>query len=329
MSVEQTGVVVIGRNEGERLKLCLRSVQGQAGKVVYVDSGSSDGSVAHAESCGVEVVRLDMSMPFSAGRARNEGFACLLAKWPELVFVQFVDGDCEMVDGWLLFAQKHLTDNSQWAIVAGRRIERFPEQTVYNLLCDIEWNTPVGEAEVCGGDFMARAAAFGEVGGFNPVVIAGEEPELCYRLCRKGWRIYRLDHLMTRHDAAITRFSQWWKRSVRSGHAYAQGYVLHGVEGEGYCLRDSLRIWLWSIVVPAGILLPAVAVDQRYALLFMIYPVQFVRIARSVHNGVGNWRYALVYALFNLVGKWPQLVGQLLFLKRTLAGKRYSIIEYN
>jgi len=40
------GVVVIGRNEGERLKRCLQSVRGRAACVVYVDSGSTDDSLA-------------------------------------------------------------------------------------------------------------------------------------------------------------------------------------------------------------------------------------------------------------------------------------------
>ena len=77
-----------------------------------------------------------------------------------------------------------------------------PEASVYNRLCDFEWDTPVGDAEACGGDFLARAAAFGSVGGFDERMIAGEEPELCYRLRRGGWRIHRADHAMTLHDAA-------------------------------------------------------------------------------------------------------------------------------
>ncbi|MDH4319314.1 MAG: hypothetical protein OEV64_13050, partial [Desulfobulbaceae bacterium] len=244
-------------------------------------------------------------------------------------FVQFIDGDCEMVDGWLLFAQKHLDDHEKWAIVAGRRKERFPGRSVYNLLCDMEWNTPVGEAQACGGDFMIRSAAFREVAGFNPTVIAGEEPELCYRLRKQGWYIYRLDRMMTLHDAAIERFSQWWMRAVRSGHAYAQGYAMHGSEDERYYLRDSLRIWLWSFILPVCVLFSVSAVDSRLVVLLLIYPFQLIRIALNVNKGVRNWRHSLAYAMFNLIGKVPQVLGQLIFVKRYLVGKKYSIIEYN
>jgi len=93
----KVGVVVIGRNEGERLKRCLASVLAQhAGPVVYVDSGSSDGSVEYAKSVGIEVVDLDMTRPFTMARGRNAGFNYLLEHYPGCEFVQFVDGDCEM-----------------------------------------------------------------------------------------------------------------------------------------------------------------------------------------------------------------------------------------
>ena len=95
------GVVAIGRNEGERLRRCLESLDGHGLTVVYVDSGSTDDSVALARSLSIEVVDLDMSTPFTAARARNAGFERLLQIDPGVRFVQFLDGDCEVADGWL------------------------------------------------------------------------------------------------------------------------------------------------------------------------------------------------------------------------------------
>lgn len=322
-------VVVIGRNEGERLHRCLEMVCRQTARIVYVDSGSSDGSADYAATLGVTVVRLDLSTPFSAGRARNEGVAQGLRVWPDSEFVQFVDGDCEVAGEWLSVARATLGANSSWAIVAGRVKERYPEKSVYNLLCDLEWDTPVGEVEACGGIFLVRLAAFREVAGFNPAIIAGEEPELCYRLRKQGWHIHRLEQPMAFHDAAILHFRQWWRRSVRSGHAYAQGYALHGAWSGGYCLRDSLRIWLWALFLPGLILCLACVVDPRFTLLAMVYPLQLGRVAMVHNTQVNNWRQSSLYALFNLVGKFPQLIGQLLFVQRQLSGKKYVIIEYD
>ena len=175
------GVVVIGRNEGERLRRCLSAVCVRNVTVVYVDSNSTDGSSELARTQGAEVVELDLSQPFTAARARNAGFARLEQIDADVRFVQFVDGDCELVDGWLAQASGVLEERPEVAVVCGRRRERFPEQSIYNRLADLEWNTPVGEAKYCGGDAMMRVAAFRQVGGFNPDLIAGEEPELCVR----------------------------------------------------------------------------------------------------------------------------------------------------
>ena len=120
------GVVVIGRNEGQRLERCLMSLMGRADQLVYVDSGSSDGSVQLANRLGVEVVALDMTQPFTAARARNEGFACLQGIVPGIRHVQFVDGDCEVDAGWLGKAQAFLDQHPDVAVVCGRRRERFP-----------------------------------------------------------------------------------------------------------------------------------------------------------------------------------------------------------
>jgi glycosyltransferase involved in cell wall biosynthesis len=106
--LDDVAVVAIGRNEGERLQRCLRSVVGRVALVVYVDSGSTDGSVAFAQSLGCEVVALDLSTPFTAARARNAGAQRALALQPDLAFIQFVDGDCEVDPSWLPTAHAFL-----------------------------------------------------------------------------------------------------------------------------------------------------------------------------------------------------------------------------
>jgi GT2 family glycosyltransferase len=184
--------------------------------VVYVDSGSTDGSRELGSLLGAEVVELDLSRPFNAARARNAGFARLTELAPNANYVQFVDGDCEVAPGWLGAAASFLRQRLEVAAVCGRRRERYPERSVYNLLCDLEWDTPVGATKACGGDVLMRATAFHDVGGFREDLIAGEEPELCVRLRSAGWKIWRIDQEMTRHDIALRSFAQWWTRSVRS-----------------------------------------------------------------------------------------------------------------
>src|SRR5690348_1558940 len=230
---DTVGVVVIGRNEGERLRRCLNSLLDSTQSIVYVDSGSTDDSVAMSRSMGLEVVELDLRTAFTAARARNEGFWHLVRVRPDLKYVFFVDGDCEVIAGWVDVATRFLDSRPDVAAVCGRLRERYPEKSVYNLLCDIEWESfPLGDAKMCGGNAVMRIEAVRQVNGFRPDLICGEEPELCVRLRQKGWRIWQLETDMALHDAALYHFSQWWKRMVRGGYAYAQGAREHGAPPE-------------------------------------------------------------------------------------------------
>lgn len=320
MPEHKVGVVAIGRNEGERLRRCLQSVLPAVTAAVYVDSGSSDGSTRMAAGMGADVVELDMSRPFTAARARNEGFRRLLARHPDIDFVQFVDGDCEIVEGWLDSARDYLEQQPSHAVVCGRRRERHPERSFYNRMCDEEWNTPVGEALYCGGDALMRAAALQAVGGYRDSLIAGEEPELCVRLRQKGWRIHRLDHEMTLHDAAMTRFSQWWKRAVRSGHAYAEGAWLHGAPPERHWVREIRRIWFWGLALPLSIGLAVIGLGMWGALLALVYPLQWLRL---------TWRSGSARAsAYMLLGKFAEAWGVMKFHLSRWRGVTGPIIEY-
>ena len=321
------GVVVIGRNEGERLLRCLDSIRDVTPSVVYVDSASTDSSVKAALARGAEVVELDLARPFTAGRARNEGCARLLEKWPAIQFVQFVDGDCEIAESWIESAASYLERNAQAVSVCGRRKERFPEASIYNTLCDIEWDTPIGVADSTGGDFMTRAAEFRAVGGFNSSLIAGEEPELCYRMRQRGWEIHRIDALMTLHDAAMTRFAQWAKRTSRAGYAYAARAAVHWGDGSRYCVRENARIVFWALVFPGACVSVGMLYWQALPAMLAVYLAQFLRI-RSYALRAGAGEHSTSFALFTLLSKWTELYGQLLFVSRALSGARQRIIEY-
>ncbi len=325
-SIGNVGIVVIGRNEGERLVRCLRSLSTLAARTVYVDSCSSDGSQAAAAALGVHVIELRLDKPFTAGRARNTGFKHLLELFPTLDYVQFVDGDCEIDAEWIAFARDYLEHNAGIAIVCGRRKERFPEKSIYNTLCDLEWDTPVGVADACGGDFLVRAHVFSSVEGFDERLIAGEEPEMCYRMRKVGWHIYRADKLMTIHDAAMTRFGQWARRTSRSGYAYAARAAIHFRDGRHYCWRENIRNGLWAVCVPLAIL-GLTFVSPWFLLLLLLYVISYLRTARRLATD-RPVTPALKYSLFLVIGKWPEFYGQLLFLLRWLRGQEQRIIEY-
>jgi glycosyltransferase involved in cell wall biosynthesis len=304
------------------------------GPVVYVDSGSTDGSVDLARSFGVEVVELDMRIPFTAARARNAGFQRALELYPVTEYVQFLDGDCRLSQGWLKNAVDALDARPDAAIVCGRLHEENTEASVYNRLCDMEWNTKVGETDASGGIFMIRSPAFREVGGFNESLIAGEEPELCVRLRRNGWKILRIDADMAWHDADMTRFSQWWRRSVRGGTAFAQGAALHGGKPERHYVREVRSALFWAAVVPAVFIASLAAAFVRPVFVggavggVCGYVLLAARIYRWRRRFDDPPRDALLYTAFCILAKVPQCVGILRYLWRQLFGKRHTLIEY-
>jgi GT2 family glycosyltransferase len=327
-SLGSVGVVAIGRNEGERLRRCLESVIGRAAAVVYVDSGSTDGSADLARSLGAEVVELDTGRPFTAARARNAGRRRLAKIAPGLEFLQFVDGDCEVVGGWLERAAAELSARPDASAVCGRRRERFRGATVYNRLIDMEWDTPVGEAEACGGDAMFRAGDFDAVGGYDDTLIAGEEPELCARLRARGGKVLRLDAEMTVHDAAMGRLSQWWRRSVRAGHAFAEVSRKHSRSPVRLWGREVRRIWFWAAGVPAAALLTAPFTGGLGLSLLGLLPVAAARAGWSRFRRGDPAPDAALFGLACTAAKFAELAGMLRYHANRLAGRAGGLIEY-
>ncbi len=328
------GVVVIGRNEGERLRRCLLSVLGEARQVVYVDSGSRDGSVDLARGLGACIVDLDLSIPFTAARARNAGFVLLQERAPNLDLVQFVDGDCEMVSGWLGSAAEALASCPEVVAVTGRLNERHPDRSLYNRLGELEWNAArPGEISALGGIFMIRRAAFQQLGGFDPSIAAGEEQELCQRLSRAGWKLWRLGRDMAWHDLDMHRFGQWWRRQARGGYGGLEVTLRFGIKRyRANILRA--RFWsLWPLLVPlvgigvAGFAGPGPGLATAL-LVLGLWPAQMLRIALRTRRQGQPWPLALAYGGFTMLSFWPQMQGQLRYLRDRRQGRGVRLIEY-
>jgi glycosyltransferase involved in cell wall biosynthesis len=325
------GVVAIGRNEGDRLIRCLDSLKAHlSGQVpiVYVDSGSTDNSLAEAKARGVSVIELDMSIPFTGARARNAGFEYLCQKHPQMQYVQFIDGDCELLPQWIEVAIAALEQSPELAIVFGRLQERFPEASPYNQVADMEWNVPVGEANACGGISLMRALPVRSVGGFNEAMICGEEPELCIRLRQKGWKLRRLDADMAIHDIDMHHFSQWWKRSVRGGWAVAEGAAMYGATPEHYMRHQNISGWLWGAALPL-VAIGAAGITHGVTLfLLTAYGLLLLKIYRHRLKEGETVKKAWLYAFFCTVSKVPQAIGQGKYWINRWQQQPATLIEY-
>ena len=326
----RTGIVVIGRNEGERLVASLQSVRGRGCPVVYVDSGSSDGSAARARSIGEQVVELDPGKPFSAARARNVGYAALMAHDPALRCVQFLDGDCTLLPDWLESAGHAMDAEPRRAVVIGPLQERRPEASVYNRLCAMEWKSPAGDLTnfgALGGIMLVRAEVFARLGGFNEQVIAGEDSEFGLRVGLAGLTITKIDTPMATHDADMHRFGQWWRRTVRAGHAIGQRFSINGGAPLHDCARERRSVLFWGMALPFSAVVLAPWTAGFSLLLLAGYPVLAMRIARY-RIGRGDSRAdAWLYARFVVLAKFAEAVGLTKFHLNRIAGQ-FKIIEY-
>jgi GT2 family glycosyltransferase len=323
-ALRRVGVVVIGRNEGLRLQRSLDALPAGVRQVVYVDSGSTDDSVEQARRRGVDVVALDMGTPFTAARARNVGFRRLMELQPDLELVQFVDGDCELLPGWLAFASGALGAQPDVAVACGRLRERFRDASVYNRLCDLEWDGPVGDVFACGGNAMMRAGALRAAGGFTERLIGGEEPELCVRLRGQGHRVVRLGADMALHDAAMTRFGQWWKRAYRTGYATAE---LAGIHPEVF-RRETRSLIGWGLVVPLLALGTALVTGGLGLVLLAAFPALWLKVLVHRLAGGAPLPDAALYATSCVVAKWPGVLGIARFHWDRARRRRATIIEY-
>jgi glycosyltransferase involved in cell wall biosynthesis len=333
MSLANIGVVVIGRNEGARLKASLASVASLA-HVAYVDSGSTDGSQDHARSIGVAVVDLPVPPKFTAARARNAGIETLLAAAPGLTMIQMVDGDCTVEPGWIETAVAALDADPGLAGVFGRRREIAPDRSLYNRMCDIEWDVPVGRTLATGGDALFRVAALQEVSGYDAALIAGEEPDMCLRMGKSGWRFARIDAPMTRHDANIVRFGQWWRRANRAGYAAASHVVRHGQASLPGDIAQVKRMLFWGAVLPTiAILFWLVALLEPLfgigtLLVLMVYLLQWLRQARAERPNWPTRRQAWQAGGLRILHHFAALGGLVAFKRDQLTGRDRGIIEY-
>lgn len=326
VSWPEIDVVTIGVNAAATLAECLGSVAASryAGRLnlIYVDGGSSDRSLEIARGIeGVHVVPLMPEYP-SPGLGRNAGWRAGQAP-----LVQFIDSDTLLDPDWLARAVKRMAEDSQLAAVCGSRREMFPERSVYNWIADLEWNGPPGRVDAFGGDVLIRRSALEACGGYDEVLVGGEDPELSVRLRLAGWQIERLDAAMTRHDMAMTRFGQYWRRGFRTGYGFAAVTRRHGGQATGFWQRELRRIMvrglgggLLLLAGLAGLALHAASLLFCAAgLLLLLFPRLFrvasLQAAMALRNDEAR-RYAWHCSAVVL----PQAAGVLRYAAGTVSG---------
>ncbi len=324
-------VVVIGRNEGERLSRCLDSVQAiqlpeGRWELIYVDSRSTDDSAARAALFTSKVIVLQ-TPPFSAALARNTGWQAAKGE-----FILFLDGDTVLHPGFVEEVLPYFADASL-AAVCGLRKESRPQDSWYNAVLDIDWQFTPGPLQYCGGDALFRRAALAQVGGFRDSLKQGEEPELCRRLRQNGWSILGIDGLMTWHDLNIKSFWQYWQRCFRTGYAYAEVSDIYKNTDDPLWWKESQHNLLKGALL---LLLLALALGLAFVWrsLFPAVTLVLLLLLLSLHTAyrmrkkIPNWRLALLYGWHAHLQHVPMFFGQLAYACDRWRGKKTRIIDY-
>ena len=330
MTSSRIAAVVIGRNEGERLAPSLQSVQAAGLPAIYVDSGSTDGSLSVARELGVPAISLSADRPFSAARGRNEGLSEAIGLWPSTAYVMFLDGDCILDPAFPAAAATTLEQIPDCAIVTGHLAERSPQASIYNRLCAIEWRSPAGRLDnmnALGGIMMVRVAAFRSVNGFNTDAIAGEEPDLGVRLALTGHTIIKIDQSMATHEAGMTRFGQWWIRAVRGGHALAHRYARHGRTPLKDGRREMMSDLFWGLAVPTATLVLLWPTSGISLVLLGGYLLLYLRVRSHYLRRGLNDEDARLASRFTVYSKFAHVVGIAKYAVNRLRGD-FRIIEY-
>lgn len=310
------GIVVIGRNEGEHLEKSLSSALNNNCLVIYADSASEDNSVEIAKKLKVETISLDKTLPLSAARGRNAGAKRLLELNPAIQLLQFVDGDTTLDPDWLQVARAIMQEKPDIAIVAGELKENNHTTSVFKELSALEWQREPGETPACGGNLMIRADVFFKLGGFNPTMIGGEDPELCYRVRQQGWKVFHSPALMGIHDSKIYHFKDFWKRCIRTGYSYQQISCLYAHAHEKLFLRENISNWVYGGLIPLAALGLAYFTSGWSLAFLLIYPVLIARIYLKLRN---QWKpsLAFAYAVTCTISKFPGFYGACKYLFQT------------
>jgi glycosyltransferase involved in cell wall biosynthesis len=324
-------VVVIGRNEGERLRRCLASLDGMnrqnfAVEVIYVDSGSTDGSVSMAQGAGAQTISLVPERP-SAALGRNAGWRAAQGS-----FILFLDGDTILHPDFVAKALPSFAEPTT-AVVWGHRREIHPDQSLYNRVLDLDWIYQPGWSAFCGGDALFRRDVLVQTDGFDATLIAGEEPELCRRILGLGYKILHIDQAMTGHDLAIFKWSQYWKRATRAGHAFAE-------------VSDRFRATenpFWSDASQGNqrraLMLMAISLTGFAASVYLktIFPLilscailstLFLRSAWKARWKSDDKFSVLLYGVHSHLQQIPIFVGQLHYRWNKRKGKRTALLDY-
>ena len=318
--------VLIGVNAASTVGRCIESIyacrydRGQI-HVYYVDGGSDDDSVAIAGSFPeVGVIELHPEFP-SPGMGRNAGWKA--GKSP---MVQFLDSDTVLDENWFENAVNALGNGV--VAVQGNIREMNPDASVFNWIGSLEWNATPGECDAFGGSVLIERRVLEETGGYDEVLVGGEDPELSQRVRQAGGKILQLDVPMVSHDLAMMTIRQYWRRSFRTGYGFAAVTMRHLLKSRSFWVYEVIRIITRGGGFLALSILALLGAPWHMGSLVLLVPAFFLLfypLIFSVKNFMAEKRLsraqAEIYALHCSLIVIPEFFGVMRFFAGAVCGK--------
>jgi GT2 family glycosyltransferase len=193
----------------DSLGACLRALEGLEGpapehEILVVDDGSRLPLAGRLKRVPPNARFVRLSENQGPAAARNRGADQAAGEW-----LVFLDSDCRPRPDWLRKLARHL-ETHPGAAVGGRILEGCPA----NLFCAASqaildfvysrYNEDRSDAKfVTTANLAAPAAAFREVGGFDPGFRTSEDRDFCARWTRRGFRIVYAEDAVVEHTSPI------------------------------------------------------------------------------------------------------------------------------
>lgn len=221
----ELSVVLITKNQSWNIARLIESVlRGtmcvSSKEIILVDSASKDETVEIASRYPISILRLKPGQRLSPAIGRYVGFQRTAGS-----YVLFLDGDTELMAGWLAHAFDLLLQRPEIGGITGSVIN-LPTSVTREEGAPAPCSEPVSaprEVLWCsyggGGAALYRRSALAAAGTFNPYLSAEEEPELGLRIRQAGFRLLAVDDPIVRHynDAPVA-FSSVLSRRRRNFH---------------------------------------------------------------------------------------------------------------
>lgn len=306
-------VVVIGRNEEKHLEACFRSIFNMNYphnklEIIYVDTDSRDKSVDIAKQFNVKIAEEQSDFP-SPGLARNRGI-----REAQYEIIHFIDGDMTVDRNYLKNAIPTLQKNNI-ACVIGDISERYSDRSFLAKVLNYPWRKRkkgIVDAPGAGGTFLKSILQ--EIGGYNPLILKGQETELGFRIRQKGYQIYKIENKMGTHDYGINNIHSLMKHSYTMGKSYGKILTLPPQQSYFDFINHARNLLIQGIILFTVILCLLLTKKVLFVLLIPVVLSLYVTIRHmKEYYSHRDW-YAPIYYIIMHLSKPIVLYGLLEYL---------------